>query len=155
MNYSIQNMTQKNALIIANEWRYSDDYSFYNIDADLEDYEEFIDIKKRGDSYYQVLLDGDLVGFLSYTVNDVIADIGIGLKPELTGQGLGSSYLQACMEFLILKHKDIKEITLSVASFNERAIKLYEKLGFTKTKSFNQPTNGGIYPFISMKKIIK
>lgn len=154
MQYFFQKLTQSNALLIANEWKYPGKYSFYDFSADKEDYEEFIDSEKRGDSYYQVLLEDDLVGFLCYTLDGLTTDIGIGMRPDLTGKGLGNEYLKACIDHIIQKHKRINTITLSVAQFNERAIKVYEKLGFKETVSFNQETNGDTYSFISMKKDI-
>lgn len=36
-------LTQIHALEIANEWKYDDIYSFYDMTADAEDYKEFID----------------------------------------------------------------------------------------------------------------
>ena len=40
---------------------------------------------------------------------------------------------------------------LSVAAFNERAIRVYEGVGFEITRRYAQPTNGGIYDFVSME----
>ena len=36
-------LTQIHALEIANEWKYDDIYSFYDMTADAENYKEFID----------------------------------------------------------------------------------------------------------------
>lgn len=38
-------------------------------------------------------------------------------------------------------------ICLSVADFNQRAQKVYEKVGFEKTREFLQGTNGSMYRF--------
>ncbi|WP_226582538.1 hypothetical protein [Halobacillus litoralis] len=44
----------------------------------------------------------------------------------------------------------------AVASFNKRAIQLYEKAGFVKKHSFIQATNGGRYEFTAMEnKIVR
>ena len=41
-------------------------------------------------------------------------------------------------------------ITLSVATFNKRAIALYKQIGFKELETFNQTTNGGSYEFVKM-----
>jgi ribosomal-protein-alanine N-acetyltransferase len=39
-----------------------------------------------------------------------------------------------------------------VAEFNERARKVYERVGFVTTRSFEEETNGGTYPFLEMER---
>lgn len=65
----------------------------------------------------------------SHLYIDDCIDIGIGMRPDLTGKGLGSSFLTTIlMEIEVLFPST--PIRLTVASFNQRAIHLYEKLGF-------------------------
>ena len=42
--------------------------------------------------------------------------------------------------------------TLSVATFNERAIRVYERAGFKRDTVYKHNTNGGEYPFLSMAR---
>ncbi|MFP3423106.1 GNAT family N-acetyltransferase, partial [Bacillus sp. SIMBA_161] len=51
MKYTFQAMTQEQAEVIAETWRYEGDYSFYDMDADAEDLEEFLDPEKRAGVY--------------------------------------------------------------------------------------------------------
>ena len=53
-------------------------------------------------------------------------DIGLGMKPPLCGKGLGFSFLNAGIDFAQNKFQPNK-YRLTVASFNKRAIRLYEK----------------------------
>ncbi|MGF2715207.1 GNAT family N-acetyltransferase, partial [Bacillus cereus] len=46
-------------------------------------------------------------------------------------------------------------ITLSVAAFNERAIKVYKKAGFEAVGTFIQKTNGSCFEFLKMNYICK
>lgn len=45
------------------------------------------------------------------------------------------------------------EIRLSIASFNQRGIKVYEASGFKVIRHFTQVTNGGEYDFVEMKLV--
>jgi len=151
MDYIFQKMTQEQAQDIAENWRYDGEYSFYDMDADLEDLEEFLDPEKRGNNYFIVYQDNEAVGFYSFGQTDKeTLDIGLGMKPDLTGRGQGSAFLKAGLDFAKSNYHPQK-ITLSVADFNKRAIKLYEKLGFRKVESFVQATNGGHFDFVKME----
>ncbi|WP_338324993.1 GNAT family protein [Planococcus citreus] len=143
MDYIFQAMTQEQAEDIAASWRYQGEYSFYDMNADPEDLEEFLDPEKREGVYFVVLSQNEIIGFYSFQRPDQeTVDIGLGMKPELTGKGNGAAFLAAGLQFAETRYRP-KNITLSVAAFNQRAITLYEKLGFRKVASFVQPTTGG------------
>lgn len=60
-------------------------YSFYDMTADEDDLEEFLD-PDMWENKFVVLNDfNKLCGFYSYYFKDKIMWIGFGLKPELTG----------------------------------------------------------------------
>lgn len=150
MDYSFQTMTQQQAEEIAVHWRYSGEYSFYDMDADPEDLAEFLNPEERKNTYFSVIQNGEVVGFYSFTqAADETIDIGLGMKPDLTGNGKGLDFLRAGMEFARTTYNPEK-ITLSVAAFNKRAIKVYEKMGFEKVERFQQATNGSVYEFVKM-----
>ena len=150
MDYSFQTMTQQQAEEIAAHWRYSGEYAFYDMDADPEDLAEFLNPEARNNTYYSVIQNGGVVGFYSFTqtAQDTI-DIGLGMKPDLTGSGKGNEFLKAGMEYAKSTYNPQK-ITLSVAAFNERAIKVYDKMGFKETERFQQATNGSVFEFVKM-----
>ncbi|MCL2372205.1 MAG: GNAT family N-acetyltransferase [Defluviitaleaceae bacterium] len=151
--FNFHQMTQKEAEEIANDWKYSGMYSFYDMTADEEDYAEFIDPIKRGKSYFSCYVDGFLIAYYSVNVieeNNI--EIGLGLKPEFTGNGYGLNFVHAVMAHVTLQYADVNFI-LSVALFNQRAIKVYKKAGFISEGIFTQNTNGGIYEFLRMAKI--
>ncbi|MEB3363092.1 hypothetical protein SDC49_03290 [Lactobacillus sp. R2/2] len=57
-------LSQKNALIIADEWHYDGQYAFYDMKNDQEDYDEIISPQLRKNNYFQVLDEDDnLVAF--------------------------------------------------------------------------------------------
>ncbi|GEN82742.1 N-acetyltransferase [Sporosarcina luteola] len=150
MNYNFSKMSQEQAENIAVNWHYEGKYSFYDVSADEEDLAEFLNPMERGNSYYIVKTDEKEIGFFSFDENGGFVDLGLGMKPELTGEGLGLEFLKAGLSYAISKYNP-KEITLSVATFNERAIKVYIKAGFEPVATFMQDTNGSRFEFLKMK----
>jgi len=155
MQYNFIKMNQNYAEEIAYQWKYKGKYSFYDTTADKEDLAEFLDPKTWDRTFAVLNKENDLIGFYSYTFQDEIMWIGFGLKPDLTGQGLGKEFVKSGIEYGI-EHFDYQKehIMLAVAEFNKRAIKLYKNLGFKTTEKYDQPTNGGVYKFYKMKKIL-
>ncbi|ADU29493.1 GNAT family N-acetyltransferase [Evansella cellulosilytica] len=151
MVYKFSVMTQEQAENIAFNWRYDGKYSFYNMEADKEDLEEFLNREERGNSTFAVTKSDEMVAFISFDkVADRIFDISLGMRPDLTGKGNGIEFLRAGINFIKSEVKPEK-ITLSVATFNQRAIKLYRKVGFKDVDTFMQPTNGSTFEFLKME----
>jgi [ribosomal protein S18]-alanine N-acetyltransferase len=151
MEYIFMQLTQKHAEDIAYNWHYESIYSFYDMESDEEDLEEFLDAKLRGNSYFSVLQDNVVVGFFCVNKIDIdTIEIGLGMKPDLTGAGKGLEFLKAGLEFVKETYSP-KVIILSVATFNLRAIKVYKKVGFESIELFTQETNGSQYEFLKMK----
>ncbi len=57
-----------------------------------------------------------------------VCEIGIIIDPGYRGKGVGSALLEKAIQ--TAKHLGFEKITLSVFSTNNKAIKLYTKLGF-------------------------
>lgn len=138
---------------IANDWHYEKEYAFYDAINDLEDYEELLSEDKE--NYYAVLNEtNELVGYMCYEIDGQTVWLGLGMKPTLTGKGLGKTFVTSIIDFIILQNLNITKIKLAVAKFNVRAYKVYLKCGFSQTKEYMQKTNGSEYPFIEMEKIL-
>ena len=131
-------------------WRYEGEYAFYDADADEEDLAELLDPASWGTKYYAVD-DEDLVGFLAFDVRDDATGIGLGLRPDLTGQGLGEELVAAGLRFAAERFGS-RAFTLTVAAFNERAQRVYERVGFREVARYEQPANGGLHPFVRMAR---
>ena len=150
MKYKFKIMTQEQAEEIAFNWHYEAEYSFYDMEADKEDLVEFLDPQKRGDSNYVVTKDNVIIGFFSFNKVDInTIDIGLGMNPNLVGNGNGLEFVKEGLEFARSKYTPQK-ITLSVATFNQRAIKVYKKIGFEEVNTFMQDTNGDSFEFLKM-----
>ena len=147
---TIERMKQSEAVEIADRWKYGGEYAFYDMTADPEDYQEIMSPELRGDRYFSVLDGGELIGFFCVEREGADVEIGLGLRPDLTGQGKGGAFLNEILRF-VRNNYGFEKIRMDVASFNQRAIKVYERAGFVKTGTGKVPTNGGIYDFTFME----
>ena len=62
-------------------------------------------------------------------------DIGLGLHPDLVGQGYGGAFIEAILAFATQTFTP-EALRLTVAAFNHRARQLYEDLEFERTARF-------------------
>lgn len=152
MLFVFDKLQQNNALIIANDWKYEEPYSFYDMTSDIDDYNELVNESLRNESaYFEATVDGELVGFFCLSVEKDEIEIGLGLKPDFCGKGIGREFLNRIIDY-INEHYSYSVLSLSVAAFNKRAIKVYEACGFKQQTTFMQETNGGKYEFIKLTR---
>jgi [ribosomal protein S18]-alanine N-acetyltransferase len=133
-------------------WHYQPPYDFYDSASDPDDLEELLDPARRENTYFSALDgEGDLVGFFQFETEGETVDVGLGLRPDLTGKGLGLEYLLAGLAFARERFSPGR-FTLSVATFNERAIEVYERAGFRRGAVYTHYTNGADYLFLAMAR---
>lgn len=159
-SYVFRQMNDEEARAIAS-WRYEAPYDFYDMAKDPEGLEELLGPPERRRGYYAVRSDDELVGFFCFGPggqlpsfdypDDGSLDVGLGLRPDLTGRGLGLEFLLAGLQFG-RRHFALAGFRLAVATFNERAIQVYERAGFRRVEVFTHHTNGGAYPFLLMTR---
>jgi RimJ/RimL family protein N-acetyltransferase len=72
-------------------WKYPGVYSFYDFSADPDDQAELLDPRRRHDIYFSARVpDCGLIGFAELKPQESGAlEIGLGLRPECTGRGIG------------------------------------------------------------------
>jgi RimJ/RimL family protein N-acetyltransferase len=120
------NPASADALELMTAWRYPPPYDFYDGDADpVLNPERFYEA--RDDA-------GVLVGFYYFEPNPPDLDYGLGLRPDLTGQGLGLEFFRAGLAFARERYQP-QRVYLHVAEFNERARRVYERAGFSVVSS--------------------
>ncbi len=92
-------MTDEDAREIS-RWHYEPPYDFYDATSDQGDLEELLDVERRQGAYFSAFdEDGSLVGFFQFESKDKTVDVGLGLRPDFTGRGLGVEYVLAGLEF--------------------------------------------------------
>lgn len=136
-------MTKERATDILG-WKYEQPYDFYNNELTDEALQEMLD-----GSYYALVDDQHaLIGFFCTGANaqvpighrfgvykEALVDMGLGMNPNLVGKGNGFEFCTQVMQFIRTQHENTPT-RLTVATFNERAIRLYEKLGFVSEDRF-------------------
>ena len=147
------NKEMANAIL---HWNYEKPYDFYNNEVTIEALMELLD-----GSYYSIFTaERELVGFFCTGVNAQVSsgnrfgvykekalDLGLGMNPNLVGQGNGYEFCSFILK-QIENNKESLPVRLTVATFNQRAIHLYEKLGFKPHLKFNTDVS----EFITMVK---
>lgn len=145
-------------------WRYPPPYDVYNWTHEPEeqiDPEDF-DYYLASDSTFFEIRDrkGDLLGFCSFGPDGQVPggdyhaealDIGIGLRPDLTGIGLGSDLLPLLIK-LGEERFQSNRFRVTIAAFNKRSQKLAQKYGFVEVSRFKHPTSGNRFLVLLREK---
>lgn len=145
-NYIIESMNSEAAKQICT-WQYESPYSIYNYMTYEEALEKqaMITRVENADNYLCFWNNEKLVAYTSILLKDENVFIGIGIAPQLCGQGLGNFCLNKAIIEAQKRYPD-KQIWVQVRSWNERAIKCYRKNGFVEkyreiiSDRFNQKT---------------
>lgn len=147
--YTFHDITAGDACALA-AWRYDGPYAFYDLGP-----ESIADLLDPAQGYVVVRdAAGAIVGFCCFGASaqvpggvvagvyaDDALDVGFGLRPDLTGRGLGPAFVRATLGFA-RDRCGPRAFRLSVATFNRRAIRAYGKAGFRPGRCFLSPVRG-------------
>lgn len=125
-------------------WQYPPPYDVYNLSPEAVELNLpfFLDPQNG----YYGLWDGTdrLVAFCVFGADAQVPggnysqdalDIGFGLRPDLTGQGYSQKYLKEVLGYA-RAHWRAAVHRVTIASFNRRARRAWEKLGFQLAETF-------------------
>jgi RimJ/RimL family protein N-acetyltransferase len=113
-------------------WHYEPPWDFYDLASDPEDAAAMRD-PARDEHRRAVLGESDLLeAYWYFDWHGDVVEVGIGLRPDLTGRGRGEAFLSAQLAYAA-EHWRPATFRLFVAAWNERAIRLYRRLGFRET----------------------
>lgn len=132
-------------------WHYESPYDFYDLASDPADAAAMRDPARR-EHHRAVLGESGLEAFWYFDWHGEIVEVGIGLRPDLTGRGLGEAFMRSQLEYAAESWQP-DTFRLFVTVWNERAICLYERLGFREvgreSRSFE---HFGEHEFIRMER---
>jgi RimJ/RimL family protein N-acetyltransferase len=131
-------------------WRYEPPYDIYNLysgdEIDKEKFEKevryFLDPCHACHSIFNQ--DGVLVGYCTFGKDGQVPggdysadalDIGLGVHPDWTGQGHGTTFARAVLDFANRGFSPVA-FRVTVAEFNKRALRVWSKLGFQPVQTF-------------------
>ncbi len=135
-------------------WRYTGELSVYGFDTldPVARAEEKRDLLDPANQYHAARsVTGELVGFWCFGSDAQVPggdysqsalDVGLGLRPDLVGQGLGLPFLNAILNFA-REALSPARFRMTVAAFNQRAIRVYERAGFQTFARFERRTPDG------------
>lgn len=141
-------------------WRYEPPYDIYNMGsgtADPIELAEAADYFLQPQYHFQVMLrqpQGDLAAFCSFGSDGQVGggdysaeavDIGMGVHPLNTGRGLGGMFAGAAIDFA-RQHFTPPKLRVTIAEFNRRAQKVWERHNFVPIHRFQ--ANYNRRPFI-------
>ncbi len=149
-------------------WCYEGAYATYNLGSDdgekaAEGMAELLD---RRSPYYAVRDEqGELVGFFTVGTSALVEEsnepgiygedrtlaIGLGMRPDATGKGMGLAFIQACLDFARQEFAP-EHFRLYVFTWNERAIRVYEQAGFQRARIVLQHNIHGEREFLEMSR---
>ena len=93
-----------------------------------------------------------LVGYFTFTKHARrTVEIGLALRPDLTGRGYGLAFVEAGLAFGKQRYS-AKRFLLTVADFNRRAMKVYTRAGFQMVKPITKQTAQGPALFYEMQR---
>jgi ribosomal-protein-alanine N-acetyltransferase len=132
-------------------WRYPAPYDCY----DMTSASQAILTSPEG-GFYALVEGPELIGFRSFgedgqvpggTYDASALDTGGGLRPDLTGKGLGREAIGTGLAFGRREFAP-PAFRVTVASFNERALRVVRSLGFVSKGSFDALTDGQSYDLL-------
>ena len=143
-------------------WKYEAPYEIYNYDpANLE--KNLAYHLDPANNIYSMYHDDELIGYCSFgrdaqvpggDYSEDALDIGMMIKPELTGQGMGSSYVASIIQHAKTEYKP-KKLRVTIMASNLRARRVWEKNGFVMSQQFaGTMGDKGKSDFVILTKVV-
>jgi len=143
LRFALSPITEPEAREIS-RWRYEEPYSMY--DGEPSSVPSLLDERF---AYHSVRDErGELAGYFCFgedaqvpegrrlgLYDETALDLGLGMRPGLTGRGIGLSFVEAGLRFAAERYAPAA-LRLTVAVFNERAIRVYTNAGFESMTTF-------------------
>lgn len=125
------------------EWRHPPPYDVYDIPGPVDKAVGYF--LRPSTNCHVIVEDDEVAAFFTFGSDARVPggdystparDIGLGMRPELTGQGRGRSFIDAVVEFARVGDMPLR-VTIAVA--NLRAIRVWSNAGFREVQRFASP----------------
>ena len=164
MSFTLAPMTEADARAILT-WRYEEPYAIYNMEGEAA----LAELVDRRSPHFAVRDEtGALAGFFGFgTAAEVgeeprepalfaaegLLSVGLGLRPDLVGQGrgVGLAFVNAGLDFARAQLQP-RVFRLFVLTFNARAIRVYERAGFSRVGVVHVHGEFGERAFLEMRR---
>jgi [ribosomal protein S18]-alanine N-acetyltransferase len=127
-------------------WRYEPPYDIYNGNPEGIELELPFFMDPRN-GYFCIFEENDeLVAFCCFGQDAQVPggdystpalDLGLGVRPDLTGQGHGLTFVEAVLDFARQTFGPAN-FRVTIAEFNRRAQRVWEKAGFRPVQTFQR-----------------
>ncbi len=138
---------QENEARTALDWSYEPPYDIYNLLAEKAKPDDLVAYLLDDDTGCHAMTDeaGEFLAYCTFGEDARVpggdyraeaVDIGLALRPDQTGRGLGGHFVRTVIEFAIASFQpDLLRVT--IADFNERAQRVWiREGGFTENQHF-------------------
>ncbi len=148
MNLRFERLNRSQAIEYVS-WHYAPPYSIYTIRESDRDYEIECLLRPENKAF-AVLRDEEFVGTRTFgkdgrvvggIYDDCFQDTGGALRPDLTGKGLGERVIRAGLAFGA-RQFGFMRYRVTIAAFNQRALTVCQRIGFTEHQRFSRPDDG-------------
>ena len=158
MPFTLHRMDEASTLAIL-EWHYEAPYDIY--DPASDDVEVAMQFFLDPQNAYHTITDehGDLLAYCCFGPDGQVPgtdysagalDIGLGVRPDLTGQGHGLEYVNAVLDFARRTFPPTA-FRVTVAEFNKRAQRVWKKAGFRPMQTFLRSGDGMAFVILSRR----
>lgn len=157
LKFKIVTMTQDFAEEIAT-WNYPDPYTIYSLSSHVIPI-----LMNPSNAYFAVVSrEGILVGYCCFCAEarvmggdyskdqNSVVDVGVGMRPEITGQGLGKSFVSAILDYAQKRYRPGR-VRVTIAEFNKRSLRTFQSLGFSETFRFIR--SGDELEFVQLERL--
>lgn len=134
-------------------WRHPEPYHLY----DVEDATHLLNpafhyyVSRFGQRVSAFLCYGEDARVRGFDYDDSYVDVGWGLRPDLTDQGLGKCLISQVMGFMHSR-TERKRLRATVMAFNERCQKACRSAGFICSTRFVRPSDGRRFVVMTEKE---
>jgi ribosomal-protein-alanine N-acetyltransferase len=156
MPFTFRPMTEADVWQILT-WHYEPPYDIYNLGS--ADVDSEVKLLLDPQNQYHAITDGhgNVVAYCCFGLDaqvpggdyrEAALDIGLGVRPDLTGQGHGHKYVDAVIGFAQETFRPAA-LRVSVASFNCRAQCVWETAGFRPRSTFAREPDGMLFVLLT------